>query len=54
MLILVYAENLSSGHLDTTFGGFFIEPLVDNSLFGQLDELIEGKVVLSGRVQAGC
>jgi len=47
-VILVYAENLSSGHLDTAYGEF-IEPFADNSLFEELDGLIKAKLVLNDR-----
>jgi antitoxin component YwqK of YwqJK toxin-antitoxin module/outer membrane protein assembly factor BamD (BamD/ComL family) len=47
-VILVYIENLSSGHLDTTYGGP-IEPLADNSLFEDLDGLIKSRIALNDK-----
>ncbi|MDX9772911.1 MAG: tetratricopeptide repeat protein [Bacteroidales bacterium] len=46
--ILVFIENLSSGHLDTTYGDF-IEPVADNNPFEELDELIKSRIALNDK-----
>ena len=46
--VLVYIENLSSGHLDTTYGNF-IEPFTDNDLFEELDGLIKSRIALNDK-----
>ena len=47
-VILVFIENLSSGHLDTTYGDF-IEPISDNDLFEELDGLIKSRIALNDK-----
>lgn len=44
--VLVFIENLSSGHLDTTYGDF-IEPFAENDLFEELDGLIKSRIALN-------
>ncbi len=46
--ILIYIENLSNNYIDTTQGSF-IEPIVDNSLFEEIDHYIRAKIVLTSR-----
>lgn len=46
--ILVYIENLSSGHLDTTYGDF-VNPISDNTLFEELDGLIKSRIALNDK-----
>ncbi|MEZ4998872.1 MAG: tetratricopeptide repeat protein [Bacteroidales bacterium] len=47
-VILVFIENLSSGHLDTTYGDF-IEPFAENPLFERLDGLIKSRIALNDK-----
>ncbi len=49
--ILVFIENLSSGHLDTTYGDF-IEPFAENDLFEELDGLIKSRIALNSKYKA--
>nr|WP_321412400.1 tetratricopeptide repeat protein [uncultured Carboxylicivirga sp.] len=46
--LLVYLENFSGNYLDTTMGQF-IEPIIDNSLFEEVDHYIKAKIVLTNR-----
>lgn len=49
--ILVYLENLVSGVRDTSMGQF-IEPITENSIFEDVDNLINSKVALSSRYKS--